>query len=355
MQGRCSKRALHHARLPVAGLACLLGAFALPAPNAGAAPSGALSMNPSNNAIEVGDTVTITLDLSGAVDIHEIHVAVSYNASVLQAVDYDAGQPGVQVLPGPFPGTDAEGTVLENLVSGGIINYQYELHGINEISGSGTLATVQFVALAEGSGNLAWSVRTLRDGNGVSTTPSAATAVIVVGNTAPPPTNTPEPTSTPAPPTSTPVATNTSAPTSTPVSSPTGAPTQGAVTPVSTVPIASVTRTLQSTPTPAVTATPRATVTPRITVIEDSNRPRANPPASSILPSQSDRAEGLPQAGTEGPAIAWWKWTFFAAALMLGVAGWFFTFAVHHADREVVLMDRFDAKRQKYSRRLPKR
>jgi hypothetical protein len=51
-----------------------------------------------------------------------------------------------------------------------------------------------------------------------------------------------------------------------------------------------------------------------------------------------------------------WKWTFFAAALMLAFAGWFFTFAVHYGDRDVVLVDRFDAMRRKRGRRkLPRR
>ena len=33
---------------------------------------------------------------------------------------------------------------------------------------------------------------------------------------------------------------------------------------------------------------------------------------------------------------------FFAAALMLAAAGWFFTFAVHYGDREPILVDRND-------------
>jgi hypothetical protein len=89
--------------------------------------------------------------------------------------------------------------------------------------------------------------------------------------------------------------------------------------------------------------------------------PVGNPPAAqngivnNTDPSQAARAQGLPTAGNEGPPIQWWRWTFFAAALMLGFAGWFFTFAVHYGDRDVVLMDRFDAARRKRGRRLPRR
>jgi hypothetical protein len=75
-------------------------------------------------------------------------------------------------------------------------------------------------------------------------------------------------------------------------------------------------------------------------VIEDSNA--GEPPRSGVDPSQTSRANGLPSAGNEGPGVQWWRWVFFLAALMLGIAGWFFTFAVHYGDREPVLVDKFD-------------
>lgn len=41
---------------------------------------------------------------------------------------------------------------------------------------------------------------------------------------------------------------------------------------------------------------------------------------------------------------------------MLDFAGWFFTFAVHYGDRDVVLMNRFDVTRRRHSsRKLPRR
>ena len=93
-----------------------------------------------------------------------------------------------------------------------------------------------------------------------------------------------------------------------------------------------------------------ATSTPRITVVSNSNdRPR-----NGVDPAQTGRANGLPDAGNDGPSIQWWRWTFFGGALMLAVAGWFFTFAVHYGDREVVLTDAWEARRRKH-RRLPRR
>jgi hypothetical protein len=40
-----------------------------------------------------------------------------------------------------------------------------------------------------------------------------------------------------------------------------------------------------------------------------------------------------------------WRWIFFLAALLFGIAGWFFTFAFHHGQREVIIVDRFDRRR----------
>lgn len=319
--------------LLTSGVLLLLALALMPAAPAAAAPTGTITMNPPNSTLDIGDTVNVTIDLD-VTNLNRVAVGISYDTAVLQVVDEDGGTAGTQILDGPFPGG---GAVTQNDVSAGIINYQYQVAGTSEVSGSGTLATVQFLALAEGSGDLTFTMRQFEDGSGVIANASTAAAIIYVGT---PPTSTPAPTDTP---TNTPVATNTPGPTDTPT--------------VTRTPTA--TRTVTPTGTPASTNTPAPTATARITVIADTN---SAPPASSsdaprggVDPSQPSRANGLPGAGNEGPAIRWWRWTFFAAALMLGAAGWFFTFAVHYGDRDVVLMDRFDAQRRRTGRKLPRR
>jgi len=344
MQGRRA-RARILARCSLAGAALCALAFSLTfAAPAAAAPSGSVSMNPANTSLDAGEDVTLTLDLGG-IDIHEVHLGVTYNASVVQVVDADGATAGVQVLPGPFPGDDAAGAVLQNTVSSGIINYQYALDGDDEVSGNGTVATVQFHAVANGNANLAWSVRTISDGNGATSAASGSAAIIVVGGAIP--TSTPAPTDTPAPATSTPTTEPTVAATSTSAASSTATRTNTATrTPTSTRTASPVaTATLANPPASAI----EATATPRITVISNSNKPK-----NGVDPSQTDRANGLPSAGSDGPAIQWWRWSFFGGALMLAVAGWFFTFAVHYGDKEVVLMDGWEARRKNH-RKLPRR
>jgi len=347
MQGSHHHRARTLARLSFAGAVfSLLAAVLLPSGHASAAPGGTLSMNPSNVSLNIGDTVSVTLDITSATNLNEVILGVSYDAAVLQVVDADLSSPGTtEILPGSFPGDNTQGTILLNSVGSGIINYQYALTGANEATGSGTAATVQFQAIADGNANIAWVAKQFYDSSSALTTAAGSVAVIVVGG--PAPTDTPTPTRTA---TQTPTDTATATATGTPVATDTPAAT-GTATPTSSAsptrtPTPTVTRTPTLTPVLGTwTSTPRPTATAAVTVISNSNTKTGLPPASGAA-----GAAGLPHAGNDGPGTQWWKWMFFLAALMLAGAGWFFTFALHAGNREVVLTDRRDMrhKRRKY-------
>jgi|CXWL01.1.fsa_nt_gi hypothetical protein len=335
-----SSRKAAVALLAVALLCLIAGALMTPRP-AEAAPAGVFSMSPSNIYLDQGDAIAITIILGGGQDVHEVHFVLSYDPAVVQVVDAHGGIPGVQLLQGPFPPSSAPGTMLQNIASGGTITYQYVLPAGQMATGSGTVATAQFIAIGDGSANFAWQTLQIVDDAGTPYTANGTVATLLVGQDTPTPGPTDTPTVTPTP-TNTPVmiATNT------PVPAATSTPGVATDTPVAT-----------SSPTPAATATatPAATnttaagpsATPRITVLENSNQ--GQPPQSSlgVDPSQTGRADGLPSAGSAGRSIAWWRWVFFLAALMFGVAGWFFTLAVYNGNKEVVLIDRFDKRRRR--------
>jgi hypothetical protein len=290
-------------------------------------------MSPSNVYLNTGDTVAITLILSGASEVHGVHLALAYDASVVQVIDANAGQPGVQILPGPFPAGTSPGTELQNSVSPGTITYQYVLSGAEEDDGTGTVATVQFLALANGSADFSWQTAQLVDASGVPTNAGSSVATLLVGAASPTPGITDTPTAIPVA-TDTPVAlaTDTAVPTIT-----------------STATLVPPTSTRTAAPTSTVTAmagTPTATQTAKVTIV--STPQTGQPPRSGGLdPSQSDRAGGLPSAGSAKSGIAWWRWVFFMGALMFGIAGWFFTLAVYNGSKEVVLVDRFDRRRRR--------
>jgi hypothetical protein len=328
------KLALQQAGVAIAFASLCAGAFALQPRQAEAAPAGTLVMSPSDIYLQVGESVAITLIISGGQDIHGLHLALGYDAAVVQVIDANAQQAGVQILRGPFPSSVGEGTVLQNSVTNGVITYQYLLPNNETDSGTGTVATVQFVAIANGSANFTWQTTQLVDEDGLVVSASGGVASLQVGGVPP----TPAPTST-----ATPVEAATETPT-VPVATP-----EASMTPEAT---ASVTASPTSTPTTAssptltpIAKTAAATATAKVTVIENSNT--GQPPRSGVDPAQSNRAEGLPSAGSATGSIAWWRWIFFLGALMFGVAGWFFTLAVYNNSKEVVLVDRFDKRRRR--------
>jgi len=337
MQGAHSRRARASARL--AAVIAAVGLLALArATTAQAMPAGTVTMTPSGQSMNVGDSLLLNIELSAASNVNDVAFRITYDPSVVAVTDYDNAAAGVQILPGWFPGTDlnyqTEGAVITNAVSpAGQVNYEYQLSGASEVSGDGTVATVQFVALADGNANIQWSWVQLKDGSGMPITPALGdpTTVVVGG---PVPTSTPTSTATVTPtPTDTPPATSTPTPTPSPAASSTGTAT-------------ATTRTPTSTPSAAATATPRVTVIANSNVGTATPAP-AKPPASGVEPAASGKAGRLPSTGNNGGGQRWWKWTFFAGALMMAGAGWFFTFAVHAGREEVVLTDRFDRLRRR--------
>ena len=329
MQGLHRLRARVPARLIAVVVAVCVLAIGR-ASTAQAIPAGTVSMTPASQSLSIGQSVLVNVDVSGGANINDVALRITYNPAIVSVTDYDNVAAGVQILPGWFPGTDlnyqTEGSVITNSVNpAGQINYEYQLSGSAEVSGVGTVATIQFVALANGNANVQWSWVQIKDGSGAPSTPVLGNpTIVVVGG---------------AMPTSTPTSTGTATPI------PTNTPQ---VTATST---ATATGTATATRSPSATTTAAATATPRITVVANSNNVTptvaGKPPASGVEPAAKGKTGGLPSAGNDGGGTQWWKWTFFAGAMMLAVAGWFFTFALHAGDREVVLTDRFDRRRRR--------
>jgi hypothetical protein len=317
---------------------CLLAALAL-APHAEASASGTLTMSPPTSSIRAGETVAVTIDLGNAVNVHEVDVYITYDAAVLSVVDADPATAGTQMLPGPFFSAAGPGTVTQNSAGGGVLRYGYRLNASAEASGSGTLATVEFQGIAAGDAKLRFGTVTLKDAQFAQSSPDTSGGSITVGGSDSAAAVTDTPTDTPtavasASDTATPSASATTAGTSTPTAT---ANSTGTATPTRT-----------RTATASTTVTPKATATPRITVLENSNDPtRTIEQKLGVDGAAAKQQQGLPNAGNGGPGIQWWRWTFFGAALMLGVAGWFFTFALHQSDRDVVLLDRYDRRRRR--------
>lgn len=339
MQGAQCVRRVVSARVLARASALALCA-ALVAPSAArAAPSGTLSMSPASASISVGQTISVTLNINGAAGLHEADLFVLYNPGVVQPVDADSATSGTQILPGPFPGG---GAVTANAAAGGTIQYSYTLPASVEASGSGTLATVQFQAVGNGNAGLSWGSATLIDASFNEVTPAGSEATLTVGAAAAAVTDTPVGTSTAVP-----SSTATSASTATTTPAPSATATAAASTPTVAA-SGTATRTPSVTSTAAASVTPHPSATPRLTALRVDGTPtRTINQKLGVDGAGTKPQSSLPNAGNGGPGVQWWRWTFFGAALMLGVAGWFFTFALHHSDRDVVLLDRHDRRRRR--------
>ncbi len=347
---------------------CALAAGLARAPTAAANPSGTLSISPASISVQPGDNLFITIDVNGGTDVHQVDFALGFDPNIVQAIDADPMAPGVQILAGSFPGSSSEGTVLQNAVNAGVIHYAYALSPGDVRSGSGTAATVQFVAVANGDAKLHWLAREFIDNGGAAMTPPAVAAQLFVGSEAPT-----------APAMSVPTAAATAAPTSTthtssmsedfarkstetatativPMSAAMASQAESAATntPTSTATDAAATSTARATATKTPARAPTTTRTPAPT-----STPRAKPPGRTPVqaslahvpgsgqgdPSRIKSTSELPAAGASEIRTAVWRWIFFLAALLFGIAGWFFTFAFHHGQKEVIIVDRFDRRR----------
>ena len=304
-------------------------------------------MSPGNSSINNGDDISITLDVVGGVNVHRVLLGVTFNPVVVQAVDANAGAGGVQILSGAFPGTTVVGNVLQNDANNttGTITYEYTLTNPSaQATGNGTVATVQFHAIAAGNANIQWTTGQFTDNASAS-----SAAIIEHGGDADGRTGgrtldavaDGDADATHRPSTDTPAATDTPVP---------GADRDGDADGTETAD--GETRRRRASPSPVPTPPParrrrRRTRRRRRRRRGHRHRRLEQDEAAAVGRRPSGKSPALPSAGNNGPGIQWWRWIFFLAALMLAVAGWFFTFAIHYGDKEPILVDRGDRRRRR--------
>jgi hypothetical protein len=144
----------------------------------------------NSSQLKVGDTLTVTLKVSDAVDLYGVDITLSWNTSVLEAVSatnslgVESHSNGVLHASSAYP-IDVE----DDAVTDG----QYHLLATSQgsstssFSGSGTLATITFNVTGTGSANLSLNDVELstRDATGEISLVTAQTNVSVVTTTIP--------------------------------------------------------------------------------------------------------------------------------------------------------------------------
>jgi hypothetical protein len=112
-----------------------------------------LALSPTSSSVAVNGTVAVAINVNTAgapadgVDIYMIH----FTPSIIQVVDSDAGTAGIQIAPGSLLTNTAINTV-DN--TAGTIQFSQSTSGGTSFTGSGTLATITFKGIAQGSSNV---------------------------------------------------------------------------------------------------------------------------------------------------------------------------------------------------------
>ncbi len=195
-------------------------------------------IDPASTTISLSQIVSVSVKIDNVTGLFGAEVHLQFNPNVLEVIDADAGQAGVQISNGGMLQADAVGqNVADNTL--GTIDYAISQINRPSVNGSGTLAIISFRGKAAGTAPITFrGIQSAPSGVNLSNLDGAAIpsttqpgAVTVLAGTTPTPTNTPvgptfTPTNTPVGPTNTP--TNTPAG---PTNTPTPSATPGSGTP----------------------------------------------------------------------------------------------------------------------------
>lgn len=140
----------------------------------GESRAASVALVPADSSITLADEIAMRVEASGIADLKGFQVVLSFDAAVLQALSSEKGS----LL--PAAATDAFfHSFLDNTV--GSASVQLDAAVLNgSASGSGTLGTVRFRAIAIGTCPVSVSLVDFRDSANLTSTPSATGSIIRV-------------------------------------------------------------------------------------------------------------------------------------------------------------------------------
>jgi LysM repeat protein len=214
-------------------LLLLVSLLSIGLPSASTLAAGAdARLLPTSQTINVGAQTTVTLRLENVQDLYGYQTAIVFNPSLLEVVDADPGQAGIQVQLGNFVKPDFSPQNSADNSVGAIVCVVSQLNPTPPVSGSGALLTITFRGKTQGVSEVRFTELKLAKSDGSQIAVTRYDASITVGNVTPTPTSTwptPTPTTTPTVTTTpwTPTPTTTTTPwIPTPTATPTLAPGQ---------------------------------------------------------------------------------------------------------------------------------
>ena len=166
---------------------------------------GFLTLNPETVSAGIDESIFISLQLEYAEDAYGVDIPMTFNPTILQVADADAGLAGIQISPGICPQPDH---VLANTVNNttGTINYAITSLAPTVGCSGGEVALIEFVCVGLGTTTVTIEPDVLiSDSNlgALSLTKQNSIVTCIDATSTPGPT----PTATERPPTPTPTAT----------------------------------------------------------------------------------------------------------------------------------------------------
>ena len=109
-------------------------------------------LDPSSANINVGETVTLTVQLEDVTNLSGFAYLIRFDPGVLEVVnDADEASPGIQIHPAEIPRTTFVGSNAVDNVTG-VITYAVTIWGDEPFDGSATLGSIPFRGKGEGQG-----------------------------------------------------------------------------------------------------------------------------------------------------------------------------------------------------------
>lgn len=121
------------------------------------ATATSVTVEPLASTVIVGDSTTVDLVIRSVSDLYGVQLQIDFDPTLVQVLDADPGEPGVQIALGTCPAPD---WVLSNTADNTAGTIGYAVTSLNPspvCNGDGLIASVEFEAVAVGESPLHFS------------------------------------------------------------------------------------------------------------------------------------------------------------------------------------------------------
>ncbi len=163
-------------------------------------PTAAVAVLPPRSEFDLGTSVSVQVVVSDVVNLYGVGFELSFDPSLVQVVDADPGEPGVQITLGDFLSPDIVGSHAVDNAAGTIDIAFAQMAPSLPVTGTGTIAIIVFTGTNAGLASLTFDSAQLSNPDAIEMPADAWHGeLLVVDLTQPTPTPTATPTPDPAP------------------------------------------------------------------------------------------------------------------------------------------------------------